>query len=93
MIDLGKDVSIDTLLQTVEDTKADIVGLASLMTTTLPEMKKSVKILKEKHPEVKIMVGGAVVTPEYAASIGADSYAKDGIFAMKEADRLMGLAD
>ncbi len=93
VIDLGKDVSIDAILKTVEETKADIVGLASLMTTTLPEMKKSVKILKEKHPEVKIMVGGAVVTPEYAASIGADSYAKDGIFAMKEADRLMGLAN
>ena len=91
VIDLGKDVSIDTILKTIDEEHPQIIGLASLMTTTLPETKKAVQVLKAAHPEIKIMVGGAVVTPEYAASLGADSYAKDGILAMKEADRLMGI--
>ncbi len=87
--DLGKDVDPADLLQNAETEKPDIIGLCSLMTTTLPEMEAAVKLLKEKCPHIRLMTGGAVVTPEYAEKIGADSYAKDGICAVREADRLL----
>lgn len=90
VIDLGKDVAPTAFLEAIETHKADMVGLCSLMTTTLPELEKTVHLVKEKHPEVSIMVGGAVVTKDYAETIGSDSYCKDGIAAIKEADRLMG---
>ena len=87
--DLGKDVDPADLLQNAETEKPDIIGLCSLMTTTLPEMETAVKLLKEKYPHIRLMTGGAVVTPEYAEKIGADSYAKDGICAVREANRLI----
>ena len=87
--DLGKDVNPADLLKNAETEKPDIIGLCSLMTTTLPEMEIAVKLLKEKCPDIRLMTGGAVVTPEYAKKIGADSYAKDGICAVREADRMM----
>ena len=87
--DLGKDVDPADLLQNAETEKPDIIGLCSLMTTTLPEMETAVKLLKEKCPHIRLMTGGAVVTPEYAEKIGADSYAKDGICAVREANRLI----
>ncbi len=87
--DLGKDVDPADLLHNAETEKPDIIGLCSLMTTTLPEMEAAVKLLKEKCPDIRLMTGGAVVTPEYAEKIGADSYAKDGICAVREADRLI----
>ena len=90
VIDLGKDVSPETFLSAIEEQQADLIGLCSLMTTTLPELEKTVQLVKEKHPTISIMVGGAVVTQDYADSIGADSYCKDGIAAISEADRLMG---
>ena len=90
VIDLGKDVSPETFLSAIEEHQADLIGLCSLMTTTLPELEKTVQLVKEKHPTISIMVGGAVVTKDYADSIGADSYCKDGIAAISEADRLMG---
>ncbi len=89
VIDLGKDVSPASFLNAIEESHADLVGLCSLMTTTLPELEKTVQEVKKKYPEVSIMAGGAVVTQDYADSIGADSYCKDGIAAIKEADRLM----
>ena len=87
--DLGKDVDPADLLQNAETERPDIIGLCSLMTTTLPEMEIAVKLLKEKCPDIRLMTGGAVVTPEYAKKIGADSYAKDGICAVREADKMM----
>ncbi len=87
--DLGKDVDPAALLTSAETEKPDIIGLCSLMTTTLPEMETAVKLLKEKYPDIPIMTGGAVVTPEYAEKIGADSYAKDAICAVREANRLI----
>ena len=89
VIDLGKDVSPESFVEAIEENQADLLGLCSLMTTTLPELEKTVTLVKEKYPEVSILVGGAVVTKDYAASIGADAYCKDGIAAIKEADRLM----
>ncbi len=89
VVDLGKDVSPEAFLTAIDEHNADMVGLCSLMTTTLPELEKTVQLVKEKCPKVSILAGGAVVTPDYAASIGSDAYCKDGIAAIKEADRLM----
>ena len=89
VIDLGKDVAPEAFLSAIEEHHADLVGLCSLMTTTLPELEKTVSLVKEKCPAVSILTGGAVVTKDYAASIGADAYCKDGIAAIQEADRMM----
>lgn len=89
VIDLGKDVAPEAFLSAIEEHHADLVGLCSLMTTTLPELEKTVSLVKEKCPAVSILTGGAVVTKDYASSIGADAYCKDGIAAIKEADRMM----
>lgn len=77
LIDLGKDVAPQTILQAVIDYDVNLVGLSALMTTTLSSMEKTVQLIKSQRPACKIMVGGAVVTPEYAAKIGADYYSKD----------------
>lgn len=90
VIDLGKDVSPSEILAAAEKEKPQIFGLCSLMTTTLPELKHSVALLKEQYPKIQVMVGGAVVTPDYAKEIGADSYAKDGIEAVRKADAIVG---
>lgn len=89
VIDLGKDVSPEAILAEAERTHVDFFGLCSLMTTTLPELKKTVALLREHIPACRIMVGGAVVTPEYAREIGADAYAKDGVDAVRKANQLM----
>jgi 5-methyltetrahydrofolate--homocysteine methyltransferase len=75
VIDLGRDVPPETVLQAVIDNKAGLVGLSALMTTTLPAMEETIKLLKQL--DCKIMVGGAVLTEDYALSIGADYYSKD----------------
>lgn len=90
VIDLGKDVDPEVFVSAVKDHHADLAGLCSLMTTTLPEMEHTVKALKEETPDVKILVGGAVVTQDYASRIGAPNYCRDGIAAVKIADRLTG---
>ncbi len=83
VVDLGKDVFPEEILSAVERENAPWVGLSALMTTTLPSMEKTVALLKEKTPWVKILVGGAVVTEDYAKKIGADAYAKDGMAAVR----------
>ena len=77
IIDLGKDVAPEKIVQAQKEHSVKLVGLSALMTTTLPAMEETVKLLKAFSPECKIMVGGAVLTPEYAEKIGADFYAKD----------------
>lgn len=89
VIDLGKDVSPEAILAEAKRTHVDFFGLCSLMTTTLPELKKTAALLRKHIPACRIMVGGAVVTPEYAREIGADAYAKDGVDAVRKADQLM----
>ena len=83
VIDLGRDISPEEVVNAVLQENAPIVGLSALMTTTLPSMADTVAILKEKAPQVKVMVGGAVRTQEYAEKIGADGYAKDGMGAVR----------
>lgn len=79
VIDLGKDVPPETIVNCVIKHNAKLVGLSALMTTTVPAMEETVKLLKKKAPWCKVIVGGAVLTQEYADKIGADKYAKDAM--------------
>lgn len=86
VIDLGRDVSYETILNSTSENKVRLVGLSALMTTTLPAMEKTVRLLHERFPECRVMVGGAVLTEEYAKNIGADYYAQDAMGAVKIAE-------
>ncbi|MCS7232705.1 MAG: homocysteine S-methyltransferase family protein [Synergistetes bacterium] len=77
IIDLGKDVPATEVLRKSQELKPDVVGLSCLMTTTLDNMKKTVRLIKENLPEIKIMVGGAAVNEGFAKACGADGYGKD----------------
>ena len=87
--DLGKDVPPETVLEAVERLHAPICGLSALMTTTVPAMAETVKLVHEKAPWCKVMVGGAVLTEEYAREIGADGYGKDAMASVRLAERYM----
>ncbi len=89
VIDLGKDVSPEKVLESVLKNGAFMVGLSALMTTTVPAMAETVRLIREKAPDVKIMVGGAVMTDEYARSMGADFYGADAMAAVKYAKSLV----
>ena len=77
VIDLGKDVDPAEVVKAQKENSVKLVGLSALMTTTLPAMEETIKQLRNNNVDCKIMVGGAVLTPEYAEKIGADFYAKD----------------
>lgn len=77
VIDLGKDVDYQAVVDAVKKYDAKLVGLSALMTTTLVSMEKTIELIHENNLDCKIMVGGAVLTPEYAMQIGADYYSKD----------------
>lgn len=77
IIDLGRDVPVQSVIDAVKKHDAKLVGLSALMTTTLNSMEQTIEALKNEAPDCKIIVGGAVLTADYAASIGADFYAKD----------------
>ena len=77
VIDLGRDVPPEKVLKAAQEHNVKLIGLSALMTTTLPSMEKTIKVLREAGHLCKVVVGGAVVTREYAAQIGADFYAKD----------------
>ena len=86
VIDLGKDVPPQAIVDKVLETKAPLVGLSALMTTTVPAMEETVRLLKEQAPWCKTIVGGAVLTADYAAKMGADFYAKDAMEAVRYAE-------
>ena len=88
VIDLGKDVSPEMIVEEAQKNKAKIIGLSALMTTTLPAMEKTVKLIRETVPSCKIMVGGAVLTEKYAEQIGADFYGKDAMDAVRFAEKV-----
>ena len=77
VLDLGRDVPVETVVDTVREKDVHLVGLSALMTTTLKSMEETIAALHAAKLDCKIMVGGAVLTPEYAEKIGADWYAKD----------------
>lgn len=77
IIDLGVDVSADEFNQAVEKHPGAVIGLSALLTTTMENMRKTVSILREKHPSIKILIGGAPVTADFCEKIGADYYSPD----------------
>ena len=91
VIDLGKDVPRDLIIDTAIKENAEIIALSALMTTTMKEMDEIVKLAKEKNVKAKIIIGGAVITQDYCDEINADGYAKDASEAVKVATRLLGL--
>ncbi len=88
VVDMGKDVSPEDIVDKALEIKAPLVGLSALMTTTVPAMEETIKLLREKAPHIKVVVGGAVLTKEYADSIGADKYAKDAMETVRYAEEI-----
>ncbi|MBQ7760873.1 MAG: homocysteine S-methyltransferase family protein [Clostridia bacterium] len=86
--DLGKDVSPESVVECVKMSGAKLVGLSALMTTTVPAMEETIKLLKKENPATKVMVGGAVLTEEYAKMIKADKYAKDAMESVRYAQEI-----
>ncbi len=92
VVDLGVDVSADKFVEAVKQEKPDILGLSSLLTTTMPRMSEAIEALKRNslRDGVKIIVGGAPVSQSFADSIGADGYAPDAVYALDKVKQLMG---
>lgn len=90
MIDLGKDVPPETIVETALSQKVRLVGLSALMTTTLGSMEQTIRALREAGADCRIFVGGAVLTKDYAAKIGADFYARDAKQAVDIAKQVLG---
>ena len=90
VIDLGKNVPPETVLKAVTDNHAPLVGLSALMTTTVPAMEETVKLIKEFAPWCKTVVGGAVLTQDYTDKIGADKYAADAMETVRYAESVIG---
>ena len=88
VIDLGRDVPAERVVEATVRAHAPLVGLSALMTTTVPAMEATIKALRRGAPWCRVMVGGAVLTQEYADSIGADSYSADAMGAVRYAERL-----
>lgn len=88
VIDLGKDVPPDVIVEKTVETHAPIVGLSALMTTTVPAMEETIKLIRKDAPWCKVIVGGAVLTKEYADTIGADKYAKDAMEAVRYSEEI-----
>ena len=91
VIDLGKDVDCNEIVATVISEQILLVGLSALMTTTVENMRATINLLRNKAPNCKIMVGGAVLTESYAKEIGADFYAPDAIGAAKIAEQVFDM--
>lgn len=89
VLDLGKDVSPETIVETAVRENIRLVGLSALMTTTVVSMEETIKLLREKKPDTLVVVGGAVMTQEYADSIGADHYAKEAMDTVRYADSVL----
>jgi len=89
VVDLGKDVAPQTIVDAVQETRAPLVGLSALMTTTVPAMEETVRALRKSAPWCKIVVGGAVLTKEYADIMGADKYAKDAMETVRFAEEIV----
>ena len=90
VVDLGKDVPPETVLEAVRREKIPLVGLSALMTTTTGAMSDTIRLLRKETPGTKVMVGGAVLTEEYAREIGADFYSKDAMGSVRYAQEVFG---
>ena len=90
VIDLGKDVPAETIVDSAIKEKADVIGLSALMTTTMVRMKDVVELAKEKGCAAKVIIGGAAITDSYAKEIGADGYSKDAADCVRLVESLLG---
>ena len=88
VIDMGKDVPPEAIVDRAIEDDVKLIGLSALMTTTVVSMEDTIKLLREKKPDTKVVVGGAVMTQEYADAIGADCYAKDAMATVRYADEV-----
>ena len=89
VIDLGKDVPAETIVEAAKEHNAEIIALSALMTTTMQRMREVVAIVRERQVKAKVMIGGAVITRDYAEEIGADGYSTDAADAVKVAKDLL----
>ena len=88
VIDLGKNVSQEEFLQALRDNNGQFLALSALMTTTMQEIPRTIDYVKTQLPQVKVIVGGAVVTEEFAQEAGADGYGKDAVAAVRLVEKL-----
>ena len=91
VIDLGKDVPNEKIIEAAKESYASIIALSALMTTTMQEMRKVIAYAKEQGVDAKVIIGGAVITQDYADEIGADGYSKDAADAVKLAKRILDI--
>ena len=91
VVDLGKDVPPEDIVEAAIRDDIKVVGLSALMTTTVVSMEETIKLLREKKPDTKVVVGGAVMTQEYADQIGADAYSKDAMQTVRYCDTVFGV--
>lgn len=89
VIDLGKDVKAEDIVNAAIENKASVIGLSALMTTTMVHMKDVVELRNEKYPSCKVVIGGACITPSYSDEIGADGYSPDAAECVKLVDSLL----
>ena len=92
VIDLGKDVPAEIIVDTAMKEQAKVVGLSALMTTTMMRMQDVVHLAKEKGYQEKIIIGGAAITPSFSDEIGADGYSKDAAECVKLVERLLAVS-
>ena len=90
VLDLGKDVPCQLVADTAKEHNVKLVGLSALMTTTLGAMEETIQLVKAACPDCKVVVGGAVLTADYAEKIGADFYAKDAMETVAVAKQIVG---
>lgn len=90
VIDLGRDVPAETIVKAAIDNDIRLIGLSALMTTTVPSMQQTIKLLRQSGHPAKVFVGGAVLTPDFAEEIGADFYAKDANASVAIAKQILG---
>lgn len=90
VLDLGKDVPPELIVETTVEKQIQLVGLSALMTTTVPSMEETIQQLRKAAPWAKVMVGGAVLTQEYADTMGADQYCRDAMASVNYAEQVFG---
>jgi trimethylamine corrinoid protein len=88
--DLGRDVSAESFIEKAKELNADVIGMSALLTTTMEEQKKVIKVVKDEGLSIKTVVGGAPCTQRWADQIGADAYAEDANDGVKKLDALLG---
>jgi 5-methyltetrahydrofolate--homocysteine methyltransferase len=89
VVDLGINVPSEKFIQAIDEHKPAVVGMSALLTTTMTNMKEATAAIKSKHPQVKVIIGGAPVTQKFAGQIGADAYASDGAVAVEKVNLLI----